>query len=274
MKVLKMLLWIPVIIVALYLVIMLYIYFNQDKLVFYPTENFALTPDQLELEFETIELKISDSVIIHGWFISPKEKKSDKVILFCHGNAGNISHRLETAEYLSKLGVPIFLFDYRGYGHSTGSPTEEGVYEDAQTAYNWLVQSKQYKPEEIIIFGRSLGGAVGVELASRVKCGGLIVESSFTTVAEMGKKLFPIFPIKQLIRYKFDSFTKIKTLQCPILVTHSPDDDLIPYWMGEKLYEQAPEPKDFVKLSGPHNSREYFENEAYKIALVSLFESH
>ena len=273
MKVLKMLLWIPVIIVVLYLVVTLYIYFNQDKLVFYPSDNIAITPDQLGLGFETVELKISDSVTIHGWFISPKEKKSNKVVLFCHGNAGNISHRLETAEYLSELGVTLFLFDYRGYGYSTGSPSEEGIYEDALTAYNWLIESKRYNPQEIIIFGRSLGGAVGVELASRVKCGGLIVESSFTTVTEMGQKLFPIFPIRQLIRYKFDSFTKIKTVQCPILITHSPDDDLIPFWMGEKLFEQAPEPKNFVKLSGSHNSREYFDNTAYKKALLSLFES-
>lgn len=270
MKVLRMLIWIPVVVIAVYLIILAYIYFNQDKMVFYPTSEIVATPHQIGLDFSDIILTV-DTCQVHGWYIEPDDGDSSKVVLFCHGNAGNISHRLETARFLHDLGVAVILIDYRGYGKSTGKTTEEGVYADARAYYDWLVNTKQYRPENIFIFGRSLGGAVSVELASRVKSGGLIVESSFTTIGDMGKKLFPVFPIKMLINYKFDSINKIGKLDCPVVVTHSPDDDLIPYKMGEKLYETAKEPKKFVKLSGGHNAREYFQDSTYVHTLRELF---
>ncbi len=266
-----MLLWIPIGLVGVYLALMFYIYFNQDKMVFYPTDDFSVLPDQLGLTFENVQINIDDSTVLHGWYFPPKDSSKLKAVLFCHGNAGNISHRLETAQYLHELGVAVFMFDYRGYGKSTGEPTEDGVYDDAETCFNWLVQTKKYQSQNIIIFGRSLGGAVAIELAGRVKSGGLIVESSFTTVGELGQKLFPMFPIKSLIRYSFNSQEKIAKLHIPKLITHSPDDELIPYTMGEKLFEAAPEPKQFVKLSGGHNSRTYFKDSEYKNALLKLF---
>ncbi len=271
MKALKMLLWIPIIIIGVYLALMIYIYLNQDKMVFYPTDDFSLQPEQLGLTYENIQIEIHKDTIIHGWFFPSKDSTDSKAVLFCHGNAGNISHRLETAQYLHDLGVAVFMFDYRGYGYSTGEPSEEGVYNDAENSLDWLVQTKNYKPEDIIIFGRSLGGAVAVELAGRVQSGGLIVESSFTTVGDLGKKMFPIFPIKSLIRYSFNSLDKIAKISTNKLITHSPDDEMIPFQMGKKLFEAAKEPKQFVSLSGGHNSRAYFNDSAYKNALLKLF---
>lgn len=271
MKALKMLLWIPLSLVSIYLVLSLYIYFSQDKMVFYPTYDFTILPDQLRLPYEDIQIEITEDVIIHGWYFPSKDSNNSKAVLFCHGNAGNISHRLETARYLHDLGVATFMFDYRGYGNSTGEPSEDGVYQDAETCFDWLVQTKKFNPANIFIFGRSLGGAVAVELAGRVNSGGLIVESSFTSAGDLGQKLFPIFPIKLLIRYSFNSLEKIANLSIPKLITHSPDDEMIPYTMSEKLFEAASEPKQFVKLSGGHNSRTYFDDSEYRNALLKLF---
>ncbi len=265
-----MLLWIPVTIIGVYLALMFYIYFNQDKMVFYPTDDFAVQPDQLGLIFEDVHIKIDDNITIHGWYFPSKDPDNKKAVLFFHGNAGNISHRLETAKYLYDLGVATFMFDYRGYGYSTGEPTEDGVYADGEVSFDWLVETKSFKAENIILFGRSLGGAVAVELAGRKQCGGLIIESSFTSVGDIGQKLFPIFPIRSLIRYTFNSVEKIGQIQIPKLITHSPDDELIPYTMGQKLFEAAAEPKQFIKLSGGHNSRSYFKDPEYKKALLWL----
>jgi len=271
MKVLKMLLWIPVGLLGVYLVILFYIYFNQDKMVFYPTDDFSVLPEQFDLHYENILIEIDDTTTIHGWYFPQKESHDAKAVLLCHGNAGNISHRLETAKYLHELGVAVFMFDYRGYGKSTGSPTEEGVYNDAENCFDWLLQTKQFKAEDIFIFGRSLGGAVAIELAKRVQSGGLIVESSFTSSGDLGAKLFPFFPIKTLIRYSFNSVATISEIKVQKLITHSPEDELIPYAMGQSLFKAAAEPKKFVDLSGGHNSRTYFDDPAYKNALLELF---
>lgn len=273
MKVLKMFIWIPIVIIAVYLALMLYIYINQDKMVFYPTDDFTVTPENYDLPYENIYLEIeenSESINLHGWYFPSTDSANTKAVLFCHGNAGNISHRLETAKYLHDLGVATFMFDYRGYGYSTGDPSETGVYQDAQLCFNWLVNTKNFKPENIIIFGRSLGGAVAIELAGQVNSGGLIVESSFTSVGDLGQKMFPLFPIKTLIRYSFNSLEKIKDVKAPTLITHSPGDKMIPISMGEKLFDAANEPKQFIRLSGGHNSRTYFDDQAYKEALEKL----
>lgn len=270
MKALKMLLWIPVGLIGVYLAVTLYIYFNQDKMVFYPIENFSMLPHQVGLSYEDVEIKMDENTIIHGWFFPSGDSTNSKAVLLCHGNAGNISNRLETAQYLHDLGVAVFMFDYRGYGKSTGEPTEEGVYLDGIACLNWLNEAKQFVDEDIIIFGRSLGGAVAVELAGRVNSGGLVVESSFTTIGDLGQKLFPLFPIKTLIRYSFNSEEKIADLKVQKLITHSPEDELIPYVMGEKLFAVASEPKQFVRLSGGHNSRTYFNDPEYKNALLNL----
>ena len=274
MKVLKMLVWIPVALITIYIILLFYIYFNQTKIMFHPTREFAVLPDQYNLQYEDVSIVLDNSITIHGWYFPSKDLSNNKTVLFCHGNAGNISNRLETAQYLVNLGASVLIFDYRGYGKSTGIPTEEGLYADAEACYNWLLQTKKKQPTDIVLFGRSLGGAVAVELASRVQVSGLIVESSFTSAIDVGKRMFPIFPIRSLIKYSFNSHSKISKLSLPILITHSPDDDLIPYDMGEKLFKAANEPRQFIQLSGGHNSLEYFENIEYKNALKFIIFGH
>ncbi len=273
MEVLRMLLW-PIIVVAgVFVLACVVLYFLQTRLIFYPTREFATTPSRLQLPYEDVYINVTAKERVHGWYFpagNPDNIRDGPVVLFCHGNAGNVSHRLETAELVLHLGASILLFDYRGYGKSDGSPSEENVYTDAEACYNWLAEQKGVRPENIILFGRSLGGVVAIELARRVRCRGLVVESSFTSAVELGRKMFPLFPIKYLLRFKFDSIGKIRSVTCPLLVTHSPGDELIPLEMGRRLFDAANEPKQFVALRGGHNEREYLADTAYMRALGDL----
>jgi fermentation-respiration switch protein FrsA (DUF1100 family) len=265
-----MFLWLIISVIGVFLLLCGALYLFQKKLVFYPMREFTMTPDQIDLPYEDVYINVTPNEKVHGWFFTannPDSNMQPPVVLFCHGNAGNISHRLETADFILSLGADILLFDYRGYGQSDGSPSEANVYSDAEACYNWLLEQKGVKPEDIVLFGRSLGGAVVIELAQRVTCRGLIIESSFTSAEEMGKRIFPFLPTKYLLRYEFDSIGKIGSVTCPVLVTHSPDDEIVPFDMGKKLFASANEPRRFVPLRGGHNEREYLADSVYSQAV-------
>ncbi len=265
-------LWIVIGAVAIfYAIVCIYIYMAQDKMIYFPTDDVAITPNEVNLDYEEIFIKAGKKDSICAWFF-PKEVNylTHKTILFANGNAGNMSYRLETILFLNQLGANTLMFDYRGYWKSSGRPSEEATYEDAMACYNWLVDVKGIKPENIVIFGRSLGGAVAVDLATKVKCAGLIVESSFTSAPEVAAHVFPFFPVRILSKYKYDSTKKIKNVNCPILVTHSPEDDIIPARMGQILFDEAKEPKEFVPLSGGHNDRDYLRDPRYQEAMSRI----
>jgi len=257
-----MLLGLAAVIVGLFILCAGYLYFFQEKVVFVPSREIVMTPDEVGLVWEDVYLEVAPGVKINVWYISAPDS-TRKTVLFCPGNAGNVSRRVFTAQFLTGLGVNVLLVDYRGYGRSQGSPSEKNAYADVQAAYNWLVNEKNLPPEEIYLFGRSLGGAIAIEVARRAPVAGLIVESSFTSAAEVGRRMFPFMPVKMLSRYRFDNAAKIGRLTCPVLITHSPKDDLIPFEMGQHLYELAPEPKAFIELSGAHNERLYYESDIY-----------
>ena len=257
-----MLLGLVAVIVGLFAACAAYLYFFQEKVVFVPSREIVLTPDEVGLAWEDVYLEVEPGVKINVWFIYAPSS-TPRTVLFCPGNAGNVSRRVFTAQFLTALGVNVLLVDYRGYGRSQGTPSERNVYADVRAAYNWLTQEKNIPAEDIYLFGRSLGGAIAIEVAGQVPVAGLIVESSFTSAAEVGRRMFPFMPVKMLSRYRFDNAAKIGRLTCPVLITHSPDDDLIPYDMGRKLYELAPEPKAFIELSGTHNERLYYESDIY-----------
>ncbi|UCG63048.1 MAG: alpha/beta hydrolase [Candidatus Zixiibacteriota bacterium] len=264
-----MFLWLVLFAVAAFAILSFYLYFNQKNMVFFPIKDLAVTPRDAAMDYENVTVLTGDSVKIHAWYV-PGDSSSAKVFLFCHGNAGNISHRLETIEFLRQLRCAVMIFDYRGFGRSGGDPSEEGVYADARACYDWLVNGKGITPDDIVIFGRSLGGAVAVDLATRVPCGGLVVESSFTSAADMARRIFPFLPTSMLLRYKFNTIEKIGAVSCPILITHSPEDDIVPYSMGEELFEKAGGSKRFVRLSGGHNDREYLAQSDYRAAFIEL----
>lgn len=182
----------------------------------------------------------------------PGSMDSKGIILFCHGNAGNISQRIDSFRIFRQLGFSTFIFDYRGYGKSEGIPTEKGTYLDADGAWDYMVKKMKIPPEEIIVFGRSLGGGIASYLAQKYHPRALIIDSSFTSVADMASRLFPGLPLKLLLRFKYNTRKRLKNIHCPVLIIHSPDDRTIPFFHGQILYETANPPKKFLRIKGDH----------------------
>jgi len=238
---------------------------------FHPSRIMEADPSALGLAFEDLRLIAADGKSVQAWFV-PLRPESP-VIVFCHGNAGNISHRLDKLMILRRAGASVLLFDYRGYGHSSGRPDEQGTYLDAEAAYHWLVEEKKVPAGRIVIHGESLGGAVAMELALRRRVAGLILESTFTSVVEMCEHYFPFLPANLIVRFRYDTLSKIPRLSCPVLVMHSPDDDIVPFAMGRRLFAAAPEPKTFVQMKGNHNEGFLDMGPAYENAIAG-FLSH
>ena len=239
---------------GLYVLLCLYLFLMQGSLLFYPnlpSREITATPAEIGLEFETVTITTSDHVRIQGWFVPAREAKG--VLLFFHGNAGNISHRLDSLAIFHRLGLSTLIIDYRGYGESEGRISEQGTYLDAQASWRYLTETKGIDPKEIVIFGRSLGGAVAAELAARTRPAGLIMESVFSSVPDMAAGIYPLFPVRLLARYEYDVKNAVRRITCPVLVIHSPDDEIIPFANGLKVYQAAGEPKTFLEIRGSHN---------------------
>lgn len=210
-----------------------------------------VTPKAAGFDYQEISFKTQDGFLLNGWFIPAGE--SERTVLFFHGNAGNISHRLEKIAFWHNLGLNIFIFDYRGYGQSQGKPSENGLYQDARAAYDYLQRERKLAEQEIIFFGESLGGAVAVDLATKTRPSALIVESTFSSSEDMAKIIYPFLP-SFMLRTRFDSAGKVKEIKIPKLFIHSQSDEIVPFKLGQKLFAAAGEPKDFLKISGGHNT--------------------
>jgi fermentation-respiration switch protein FrsA (DUF1100 family) len=204
--------------------------------------------------FQEVVFETTDQVKLHGWFYSAatNSARRDRVILICHGNAGNVSHRQDSCDALLSTGLNVFVFDYRGYGRSEGRPDEQGTYEDAQSAYRWL-RGQNFAGTNIIAYGESLGGAIATELALREVVGGVILQSTFTSISDVGTELFPWLPVRWLSRIAYDTRSKLPQLRVPVLVMHSRGDEIIAFLHGERNFASANEPKLFWELKGEHN---------------------
>ena len=231
--------------------IFLCVKFYEKKMIFFPFKDLEAIPSDYGIIYEDIFFKTPDNIQINGWFIP--NKSASKTILLFHGNAGNLSHRIEIIEMLLKLNVNVFIIDYRGYGKSNGKPSEKGIYTDALTSYEYLINQKKIKPENIIVYGKSLGTIVAIDLASKVKIDKLIVDSGLTSAKDMSKLILPFLPLYIFLNVKFDSINKIKKVNCPKLIIHSIDDRTIPFSMGQKLFQEAKKPKQFYQSTGNHN---------------------
>jgi fermentation-respiration switch protein FrsA (DUF1100 family) len=242
------------IVLTAYLGLAVLLWIFQSRMLYMPTPKIEAAPSDLRLAFEDIRIPTPDGQTLAAWYIPAENARY--TVLFCHGNAGNISHRLDTLDVFNKLGLNCLIFDYRGYGQSTGSPTEEGTIQDGLAARQWLLDNKQVAPADIILFGRSLGGAVAARIAARtadIPSAGLVIESSFTSFTDIGSHYYPWLPVQWFARFSYDSLDALKSIHCPVAVIHSPDDDVIPYKMGCRLYETARSPKHFAELKGTHN---------------------
>ena len=236
-----------------YLAIAGLMYFAQDSLIYYhnfPQRTVSADPSSVGLAFEDLNLETEDGVRIHAWYV-PADSPRGSVIFF-HGNAGNIGDRLDTVRILNALGVNALIVEYRGYGRSTGQPGEAGTYLDARAAWDYMTQVRDVPAREIVVFGRSLGSAVAAWLAAEHQPAGLILESGFTSVPDLGAELYPWLPVRLLSRYRYDTRAQLGRVHVPVLVAHSPQDEVIPYEHGRALFAAAPDSSRFLEMSGPH----------------------
>ena len=236
------------------LLIVLMLRWFEHSQVFHPDRVLTATGAELGRPFENISFKADDGVELNGWFFpaATNSPRAQFAVLLCHGNAGNIGHRLDTCAALLETGVNVFLFDYRGYGRSQGRPSEEGTYRDAQAAHQWL-QRKGFSGRNIIAFGESLGGGIATELATRESLGGLVLQSTFTSIPDIGAELFPWLPVRWLGKIRYDTRSKLPRVHVPVLVMHSPADELVGFHHSQANFAAANEPKLLWELKGDHN---------------------
>ena len=230
--------------------VLLYIRYIEKHTLFHPSKEIEFSPGEVGLDFEEVFFKTKDNLKLNGWFIPARGV--GYTVLFCHGNAGNISHRLQKIKFFNQLGCSVFIFDYRGYGKSKGRPSEEGMYLDVKSAYDYLL-SRGIGNSQIIGYGESLGGAIIIDLAAKNKVAGLIAESSFSSGRDMARRVYPFIPY-WLFSSHFDSASKIKSITAQKLIIHSLNDEIVPYDLSLRLYAAAAGPKEFLQISGPHNS--------------------
>jgi uncharacterized protein len=210
----------------------------ENRLIFLPSRYPDGEWDKIKNGFEDVWFESADGTKLHGWYLP--NPNSRRHILYCHGNAGNLTWRADVVSQLhDQLDASVFLFDYRGYGRSKGRPNEQAVYEDAQAASDWLVNRAEVDPGELILVGRSIGGAIAIELASRRPPAALILQSTFTNLPELAAKLYPFLPVRWFIRSEFDSIKKIADYRGPLFQSHGADDSMIAPDMGQALFEAA-----------------------------------
>jgi len=243
-------------------------YVAQPGMLFYPLSRLDATPRDWGLDYQDVWVPTEDGVRLHGWYLPSAE--SERVLLFFHGNAGNISHRRDSIAIFHRLGLDVLILDYRGYGQSSGSPSEDGLYRDAGAAWTWLTEERGLDPSQIIVFGRSLGAIVAARLAAETGPAAVILESGFSSARDAAHTLFPVLSRLVLLRYRLDAAAAVQQVRSPVLVLHSPDDEIIPYRLGRRLYEAANEPKRFVTLRGGHNDGFLRSQPEYERALGEL----
>lgn len=234
-----------------YLLLCGLVFIFQSRLVYFPDKQLPFTPAAIGLSYDDIRFMTADNLELNGWYIFNDYPIG--TLLFCHGNAGNIGHRLASIKIFHDLGLNVFIFDYRGYGKSEGSINESGSSLDARAAWDFLTQTRHIPPGQIVLFGRSLGSAVAAELGRSVSAAGIILESSFRSIPDLGQQLYPFLPVKLLSRVKYPTSDYLQQVGIPKLFIHSRNDEIIPFSHGEYNYSHAPAPKAFLEISGGHN---------------------
>ena len=238
-----------------YVAVLVVLYAFQSRLVFFPnTPSRAVgpAPDSIGLAYEVVEILTEDGIRLEAWYVPARKPRG--TVLFFHGNAGNISHRLDSLRVFNHLDLSTLIFDYRGYGRSEGKVSEPGIYRDAEAAWRYLTEERRIPAAEIVLFGRSLGAAVAASVAGQHRPGALIIESGFVSVPDMAAEVYPWLPARRLARIGFPTGDYLKSVSCPVLVVHSRDDEIIPFDHGLRLFEIAHEPKQFLELWGGHNN--------------------
>jgi uncharacterized protein len=250
-----------------YAVLAAVLFLFQPRFVYYPDVGRSIigTPKDHGLDYESVRIDTEDGEMLHGWFVPSKDATA--TVLFFHGNAGNISTRLGYLLMFYRLGYNTFIIDYRGYGESSGTPSEQGTYRDAQAAWRYLTEQRNIPSNRIVLLGESLGGAVATWLAVREKPALLVLASAFTSVADMAEAIYPFLPTHLLTRFDYNTGEYLRGVTCPVFVAHSPQDEIVPFEQGEALYASASEPKQFLELQGGHNNGFIYMREEWVRAL-------
>jgi len=249
---LKIFLTLLVFLVGIYVCFGFSLFINQSRFIFFPDQKVLATPEQIGLAYRPVTFLSADHLQLNGWFIPADGAHG--IILFCHGNGGSISNLLETVDIFHKLGFSSFVFDYRGYGQSEGTPSETGTYLDGQAAWDHLVNMEHIAPSDIIVYGRSLGAAIAARLSSRYIPRACILESGFTSIKNMAEAMYPFFPTSLVCRFEYNTQADVQKITCPLLIIHSEEDTVIPFSHGRALFTSAPEPKTFLRIKGNHNN--------------------
>ncbi len=222
----------------------------ESTVIFFPNKDILSNPHQFNMPYDDVHFRTSDGLELNGWLIRNPQAKSTMIL--AHGNAGNIGDRLPKIKFFYDLGLSVFIFDYRGYGQSQGRPSEQGIYQDTQAAYDYLMSREDVSHNPVFIYGASLGGVVAIDLALHRPIKALIVDSTMTSAPDMAKRLYPFLPTA-FMSIRFDSIHKIPQVRVPKLLMHSSDDEVIPFAMGRALFKAASEPKIFIQTHGSHN---------------------
>lgn len=257
-----------------YSAIVLLVFLFQSRLVFFPdsVREYDATPQALGLAYESALIRTADGETLHSWWIPVQgEAAARGTVLLFHGNAGNISHRIDYARMFNRMGYACLLVDYRGYGKSSGSPSEEGTYQDALAAWNWL-SSRGLRPGDVVIAGESLGGGIATWLATQHAPRALLLMSAFTSIPDMAAKIYPFLPVRLISRISYDNLANLRRIKAPVLIAHSRGDEVVPFAHGEALYAAAGEPKQFLEMQGSHNTGFIFAREDWVRAVEKFLE--
>ncbi len=246
------------------------LYFAQGSFVFVRGGSVWRTPGDLGWQYEDVTVPV-DGETTHGWLVPSDRPRG--VVLFSHGNAGTIADRLETVDVFRKLGFDVLVYDYGGYGRSTGRPSESRCHADVRAMWDYLTKVREIPAERIVLFGRSIGAAPAVDLAVEHTPGAVIIESAFLSAVRMGRETYPIYPVGLLMRHRFESDRKIGDVAVPKLFIHSPDDEVVPYRHGRTLFELAREPKAFLDIEGSHNGGWLASSERYRKGLSDFLDA-
>ena len=244
----------------------------ERKSLYVPDREIVERPENFGLVYEEVTLVTHDDKRLHGWWFPVENARG--TLIHCHGNAGNISGRVWMVPFWQDAGLNVFHFDYRGYGKSNGRASEKGTYLDAEAAFDFV--HERYYPNQsappILVHGRSLGGGVAIQLAVTRPVKALIVDSTFSSAVAVGEAMFPLLPVRQFMKFRYESITKVGALTLPKLFAHSPDDEMIPFSQGQALFDEAADPKSFFQLSGGHNEAGWHRSPEYGTAINDLID--
>ena len=251
-----------------YLLILIFIFFNQRNLLYHPSEN-NYSGDKINFSYEEVFIPTSNNISLKGWF-HKKNLKEKKTLVFFHGNAGDLRNRVHKLNLLKDFDINFLIIAYRGFSGNSGKPTERGLYEDAQSTLDWL-RKQMINEDQLIIYGESLGTGVTLEIAQNKKYAGIILESPFTSMIDAGKFYYPYLPVSFLLKDRYENLKKLKNINIPILVMHGKKDKIVPFYMGKKVFDNAKEPKFFYFSDNDDHMMDY--NEDLLKALSAFFKT-